>query len=142
MSRPGCRAAKRIERFADAPPCVDLRISEIAGPVAARQPHQWHATDDIEPGDGELRLEVPRRIVHLPRDRAGAEHDAERIDGAVVNDGTALGIGLVNRLEDVVRPLDHRQPGHDARRSFRLRRAITRSPLAVECVASLTTLGG
>jgi hypothetical protein len=54
-------AAQGIEGLADTTPRVDLRIGEITRPAAARQPHQRHAPDDVEPGDGKLRLEVARR---------------------------------------------------------------------------------
>ena len=70
----------------------------------------------IEPGDGELRLEVPRSVVHRLGDGAGAQHDAERIDGAVVDDGTPLRIGLVHGFEHVVVPVDDKQAGDHTRR--------------------------
>jgi hypothetical protein len=63
-----------------------------------------------------MRLEVARRIVHVLGDRAGAQHDAEGIDRSVVNDGTSVRIGLVDRFEDVVVSLDDGQAGDDTRR--------------------------
>jgi hypothetical protein len=105
--------AERVQRVADTAASIDLRVGEIARPAAARQSHQRHAADDVEPGDGELRLKVPRCIVHVLGDRAGAQHDAEGIDGAVVDDGTAVRVGLVHRLQDVVLPTDDRQTGDD-----------------------------
>ena len=84
---------------------------------------------DIEVGDGEPRLEVARRVVHVAGDRAGAQHQAERIDGPVVHDRTAVRIGLVHRLEHVVLPADDRQPGDGLGCVIlRLRLAITRPP--------------
>jgi hypothetical protein len=68
--------AQRIECCADAAPGVNLRVGKIAG-ATARQPHQQHAADDIEPGHRELCLEVQRRVVHVLGDCAGAQHDAQ-----------------------------------------------------------------
>ena len=110
--------AQRIEGLADAAAGVHLGVGEIAWPAAARQSHQRHAADDIEPGDGELGLEVARGVVHALGDRAGAQHDAERVHGAVVDDRPAVGIGLVDRLEGAVRPLDGgNTASHDRRRA-------------------------
>jgi hypothetical protein len=97
-----------------------LRIGEIARPRAAGQSHQRHAAHRIESGDGELRLKVPSRIVHVLGDGAGAQHDAKGVDGAVVDDWPSLGIGLVYRLDHVVLPPDHWQPGDDVGRAFPL----------------------
>ena len=71
--------------------------------------------------------------MHVLGDRAGAQHDAERIDGAVVDDGPSVRIGLVDRFEHVVLPPDHRQPGDDACPTFSACAAPSRHlPLAVE----------
>jgi hypothetical protein len=54
-------AAERLERCADTTAGVNLRVGEITTAIAAtEQSHHRHATDDVEAGDGELRLEVPR----------------------------------------------------------------------------------
>jgi hypothetical protein len=76
--------AQRIERLADTTAGVDLRLGEIAEPAAARQPHQRHAADDVVAGDGELRLEIARRIVHFladGRDRPRTPAPAHRPAG-------------------------------------------------------------
>jgi hypothetical protein len=105
-------AAERVERCADTTASVNLRVGEITTAIAAAgQSHHRHATDDVEAGDGELRLEVPCRVVHLASDRASAQHDAERVDGAVVDDRPSVRISLVHRLKDVIVSPDHRQAG-------------------------------
>ena len=50
----------------------------------------------------------------LPPDPAGAEHDAQRIDGAVVDDAPALGIGFVDGFENAVGAGWHRRLRSDA----------------------------
>jgi hypothetical protein len=53
--------AEAAERCADTTASVNLRVGKITTAIAAAgQSHHRHATDDVEAGDGELRLEVPR----------------------------------------------------------------------------------
>jgi hypothetical protein len=53
----------------------------------------------VEVGDDEGGLEVLGGVVHRLRDGAGSQHLAERVDGPVVHDDVAVGIGLANLLE-------------------------------------------
>ena len=67
--------------------------------------------------------------MHVLGDRPGAQHDAERVDGSVVDDGTSVRIGLVDWFKDIVLAPDDRQAGDDTfAEVFRFRRAITRPP--------------
>ena len=126
-SPPSASSAAPTRRRAST--CASVRSP---GPAAARQSHQRHATDDVEPGDGELRLEVARRVVHVLGDRAGAQHDTEGVDGAVVDDRPSLGIGLVDGFEHLVLA-GSPAPGDDVRTRFPACAAPSRHfPLSVE----------
>ena len=97
--RPGsrCRPAPASPRAPDALRTTAARSGPARDPCLAPQ-HRQRA-QRVELCDDEVRLEFLRGLMHFRRDRAGAEHLPERVDGSVVIHDPAVRILLADLLE-------------------------------------------
>jgi hypothetical protein len=98
-SRRAADATQRGHRSVHLTACVKLPLVQFRLAPRARHAQDRQRPERVELRDDERRLEVLGGIVHRLIDGAGPEHLAERVDGPVVIDDSAVRILLSHLLE-------------------------------------------
>jgi hypothetical protein len=78
-------ATQRLHRLVHAAPIMELVVVQIRVATPSRNPEDRQGPQGVEVGHDERRFELLGGIVHRLRDRARAQHLAERVHRPVVN---------------------------------------------------------